>query len=151
MRRGGFCSAAIIVAGLFLLQGACNNGGGQPGSPTSTPTVPVSPTPTPTQSSQPSPTPTSPPILDLEVTFSAGNGPQSIAMGDFNGDGKPDLAVVNQTDDTVSILLNTTTAGATTPTFASQVTFDTGSKPAAAVVGDFNGDGKPDLVVVKPD
>jgi hypothetical protein len=34
--------------------------------------------------------------------------PSSVAVGDFNGDGKPDLATANGYTDTVSILLNTT-------------------------------------------
>src|SRR5437879_8679692 len=34
-----------------------------------------------------------------------GNGPSAIVAGDFNADGKLDLAVVNQTDSTVSIFL----------------------------------------------
>jgi hypothetical protein len=42
------------------------------------------------------------------TTFPAGRSPHSVAIGDFNGDGKPDLAVANETDDTVWILLNTT-------------------------------------------
>jgi hypothetical protein len=36
-------------------------------------------------------------------------------MGDINGDGKLDLAVANTSSDNVSILLNTTTTGATPP------------------------------------
>jgi len=39
-----------------------------------------------------------------------------VAIGDFNGDGKPDLAVANQGSTSVSVLLNTTAAGAATPT-----------------------------------
>jgi hypothetical protein len=34
-----------------------------------------------------------------------GRGPTEIAVADFNGDGKLDLAVLNETDGTVSILL----------------------------------------------
>jgi hypothetical protein len=37
--------------------------------------------------------------------FAVGQGPIGIATADFNGDGKLDLAVVNVTDGTVSILL----------------------------------------------
>ena len=39
--------------------------------------------------------------------FAVGTRPQSVAVGDFNGDGKLDLAVANSGSDTVSVLLNT--------------------------------------------
>lgn len=42
------------------------------------------------------------------VTYDVGLQPQSVAVGDFNGDGKLDLAVANRDSNTVSILLNTT-------------------------------------------
>ena len=70
-----------------------------------------------------------------------------MSIGDFNGDGKPDLAVANEFSDNASILLNTTTTGATSPTFAPQITFATGLRPYSVSIGDFNGDGKPDLAV----
>jgi hypothetical protein len=80
-------------------------------------------------------------------TFAAGVGPYGLAVGDFNGDGRPDLAVANHNGNTVSVLLNTTVAGAATASFAAQRTFAAGSKPAGVRVGDFNGDGRPDLAV----
>lgn len=40
------------------------------------------------------------------ITFRVGNGPSSITVADFNGDGRPDLAVTNRDSNTVSILLN---------------------------------------------
>jgi hypothetical protein len=79
--------------------------------------------------------------------FATGVGPVSAAVGDFNGDGAPDLAVVNQISNNVSVLLNTTAPGSTTPSFAPMKNFATGSLPNAVAVGDFNGDGKPDLAV----
>jgi FG-GAP-like repeat/Abnormal spindle-like microcephaly-assoc'd, ASPM-SPD-2-Hydin/FG-GAP repeat len=67
----------------------------------------------------------------------------SVAVGDFNGDGKLDLAVANFYDnDTVSILLGDGTGNFT---LASSPT--TGDNPYSVAVGDFNGDGKLDLAV----
>ncbi|NJK68260.1 MAG: VCBS repeat-containing protein [Microcoleus sp. SU_5_3] len=57
------------------------------------------------------------------------------------------MVVTNLYSNTVSILLNTTTAGATTPTFATRVPFATGSGPISVSIGDINADGKPDLAV----
>jgi hypothetical protein len=69
--------------------------------------------------------------------------PFGIATGDFNGDGKPDLAVTNGFSNDVSILL-----GNGNGTFASAATFPTdGGAPREVITGDFNGDSKLDLVV----
>ncbi len=84
----------------------------------------------------------------LQQTFATGTNPRFLVVGDFNGDGKPDLAIANFYGNTVSVLLNTTPVGATTPSFAQQQTFATGRGPHSIAVGDFNGDGKPDLTVV---
>ena len=53
-----------------------------------------------------------PPAVALEsVSFgpaanvATGDGPASVAVGDFNGDGNPDLAVANQLSSTVSVLV----------------------------------------------
>jgi hypothetical protein len=80
-------------------------------------------------------------------TYVTGNGPFSVAVGDFNGDGKPDVAVVNFDDDSVSIFLNTTTAGSSTASLVEAGTFTVGTNPYCVAVGDFNGDGLPDLAV----
>ena len=69
-----------------------------------------------------------------QTTFATGNGPAGIAAADFNNDGKPDLAVTNQADSTVSILL-----GNGDGTFLTQTAYDTGSGPVGIVAANFSG------------
>ena len=76
------------------------------------------------------------------TNFDSGNGPTSVAVGDFNGDGKQDLAVANQDTNDVSILL-----GNGDGSFQPAVRFSAGTNPTSVTVGDFNGDGKQDLAV----
>jgi hypothetical protein len=77
--------------------------------------------------------------------IAVGNGPVRVAEGDFNGDGIPDLAIANSADNTVSILLGN---GNGTFKQAPGSPFFVGTDPTSVAVGDFNGDGKPDLAVV---
>ena len=66
-----------------------------------------------------------------------------MAVGDFNGDGKLDLAVANYSSNTVGMLLGNGAGG-----FAAATTFSSGgTNPVSLAVGDFNGDGKLDLAV----
>jgi hypothetical protein len=78
-----------------------------------------------------------------QVVYGAGQGPKSIAIGDFNGDGHLDLAVANEEDDNVSIYVGNGNGAFT----RSQVLYGVGQYPASIAIGDFNGDGHPDLVV----
>src|SRR5205823_14433085 len=47
---------------------------------------------------------------------------------------------------TVTVLLNTTAPGGAIPNFAAQRVFPTGTRNVRVTSGDFNSDGKPDLV-----
>jgi Ca2+-binding RTX toxin-like protein len=80
-------------------------------------------------------------VFDSHVDYGVGDDPLGIAVGDFNGDGKLDLAVPNRTDDNVSVLL-----GNGDGTFQSTNEFGAGYYPDAVTVGDFAGDGVLDLV-----
>lgn len=83
-----------------------------------------------------------------QQTFATGTEPHFVVAGDVNGDGKPDLLVTNRSSNSVSVLLNTTAPGFSIATFAPKVDFTVGSNPAQVAIGDLDGDGKPDLVVV---
>ncbi len=76
------------------------------------------------------------------VTPSSAN-PRSVAVGDFNGDGIPDIAVANRGGNNLSFML-----GNGDGTFQPATTLATNTTPQSIVVGDFNGDGRPDLAVV---
>src|SRR5262249_23527569 len=85
-----------------------------------------------------------------KTDFATGAQPWGLAVGDFNGDGKLDLAVANRGARSLSILLGngngtfqpkTDIALPPTPVTALPVL------PVAVSVGDFNGDGKADLAV----
>jgi len=71
-----------------------------------------------------------------------GTAPVAIAIGDFNGDGKSDLAVANSGSNNVSILLNNGDGS-----FQPAVNYSVGISPQEIVAGDFDGNGKVDLIV----
>jgi VCBS repeat-containing protein len=77
------------------------------------------------------------------TSFAVGDGPNSVAVGDFNGDGDPDLAVANEFAGSVSVLLGGAGGSFTATNIA------IGGFPFAVAVGDFNRDGNPDLAVAK--
>jgi hypothetical protein len=42
------------------------------------------------------------------LSFDVGDAPSSAGVGDFNGDGLPDIAIANAGSDSVSVLINNT-------------------------------------------
>jgi hypothetical protein len=78
------------------------------------------------------------------VTIKSGKGATSIESADFNRDGHPDLAVANEQDGTVTILLNVGDAGFKpapgSPFFANQ-------NPNDICIADVDNDGNPDLCI----
>ncbi|MFY9660906.1 MAG: FG-GAP-like repeat-containing protein [Terriglobales bacterium] len=83
-----------------------------------------------------------------EVSYTWGGPPVvSVAIGDLNGDGIPDLAVACNTDGSagsvVSVLI-----GKGDGTFQTPVSYSSGSENsiASVVIADVNGDGHPDLI-----
>ena len=78
--------------------------------------------------------------------YVAGDGPVSVAIGDLNGDGNPDLATANLYGARFSVLLSRGDG-----TFGPKRDYRTGGDPRSIAMRDLNGDGKPDVVTVSSD
>ena len=74
-----------------------------------------------------------------------GEEPINVSIGSLDGDMRPDLAVSNYYDNTISIVRNISSPGILT--FDLKIDFPTGTSPISASIGDFNFDNKPDLAV----
>jgi hypothetical protein len=81
------------------------------------------------------------------MPYPADNSPHDVVVADFNGDGIPDMAAANNLSNDVSILLGKPDLGGVFQGFQAAVNFSAGSYPTSLAVGDFNNDGKLDLVV----
>ena len=85
--------------------------------------------------------------FDAAPLYPAGAAPASIAVADFNGDGIADLVAPNQGSSDFSILLGNGDGSFRVLPRVSVGDPAAFTRPTAAGVGDFNGDGKPDLAV----
>jgi hypothetical protein len=95
------------------------------------------------------PTPTAwavPATFAPAVSIPVGGEAGAFAVGDFNGDTDLDMAVVNRSSNTVSVVL-----GGAGGSFGAPTTYAVNSRPIDIAVGDFNGDSDPDLAVANFD
>lgn len=79
------------------------------------------------------------------ITYPTGSRAYALASGDFNDDGKIDLAVASVESNSISVLF-----GKGDGTFQTPVNYALGVSPYYIIAGDFNGDGKLDLVTANP-
>jgi hypothetical protein len=93
------------------------------------------------------------PSFNRGTVYAVGSDPQSVAIGDLNGDGKPDLVTANygpeyggEHVDSVSVLLKKGGGG-----FQAKRDYRTGINPYAVAIGDLNHDGSPDIATANPD
>jgi hypothetical protein len=77
--------------------------------------------------------------------YRTAKSPQSVAIGDLNGDGKPELATTNSEFlvNTLAVLVNTGGGD-----FQPRLDYRTGRSPGSVAIDDLNGDGEPDLATV---
>ncbi|MEX1275436.1 MAG: FG-GAP-like repeat-containing protein [Bacteroidota bacterium] len=87
-------------------------------------------------------------MLGARQDIAAGTTPHSIAVGDFDADGKQDLAFVNSTGLSFSILQNTSTSGVIS--FAARRDYALPADPKGLALGDFDADGGIDVAVGFP-
>ncbi len=80
--------------------------------------------------------------FDVPVHYTAGNNPNALVAGTFNKDKYPDIAVLDQSDGMVTVLLNNGDGTLGTPE-----SYPVGAGGGLIETGDFNGDGIPDLIV----
>jgi FG-GAP-like repeat len=83
-----------------------------------------------------------PPSFTGPKPYATGHNPDSVAIGDLNGDGYPDLVAADYDPNTVSVLANRGDGS-----FQSRLAYRTGEAPRSVAIGDLNGDGKPDLAI----
>ena len=81
------------------------------------------------------------PSFTQAPVYPVGSDIRSVATADFDGDGRPDLAVANADASTVTVVLK---AGLNQPAILN--TYAVGTFPLSVVTGDFTGDGKPDII-----
>jgi uncharacterized protein (TIGR03437 family) len=82
-------------------------------------------------------------VVDSDTSYQATPAPTALAVADFNGDGKPDVATSNTHAKSVSVALGNGKGAFQAPSTISMGTVQPTSIAAAA----FSGDGKPDIVV----
>jgi C1A family cysteine protease len=86
--------------------------------------------------------PIQPNLFQSAVNYDVGEWPNSVAIGDLNGDANADLAVANSDSDNVSVLLGRGDGG-----FQRSVNYGAGDYAYSVAIGDLNGDDALDLAI----
>lgn len=84
-------------------------------------------------------------IFAPKLDFATGIFPYNISTADFNGDGKKDIVISNESSASISIYINTSTLG--NISFNNKVDFAVGNNPKSISTSDMDNDGKIDVIV----
>src|SRR5579884_3913332 len=98
--------------------------------------------------------PLSDPNTNAPIVLQVGGHPEAMTLADFNADGRLDLAVLDRGAGTVTILKGNASGGFDPLTDANQnplPAINVGTNPSGLTVGEFNGDGRADLAIIRGD
>lgn len=84
--------------------------------------------------------------FNTPISVATGVGSYGVTVGDFNGDGRSDLAATDSGGNTVRVFLNAST-GAGSFAFGSGTAYAVGANPLSVAVADVTGDAVADLIV----
>ncbi len=85
-------------------------------------------------------------LFDTRIDYFVDGYPTGVTVGDLDGDGKPEIAASVNGSDVASVFRNTSIIG--TISFAAKIDFAAGDWPNHVQLGDLDGDGKMEMVVV---
>ncbi|HEV8505747.1 MAG TPA: FG-GAP-like repeat-containing protein [Chitinophagaceae bacterium] len=78
-----------------------------------------------------------------KIDSAADNSPYSVAIGDLNGDGKPDLAIANNGSNNLTFYINSSSPG--NISFQPKINTSVGTNPYGVAIGDLDNDGKAEV------
>ena len=85
------------------------------------------------------------PVFVSRTEVATAVGPAGIFVQDMNADGRPDVITSAFDSDQVTVLINSTGLGGALASFNSFSNTPVGDGPEGVAVGDYNGDGRPDV------
>jgi FG-GAP-like repeat/IPT/TIG domain/Secretion system C-terminal sorting domain/FG-GAP repeat len=84
--------------------------------------------------------------FSAKTDIATGANPESLAVGDLDGNGTADLVVTNSGASSITIFTNKASSGGGTD-YSNPTTIGYGGSPMGVTLGDLDGDGKPDIIV----